>query len=96
MAASPYPAYKTPQYRRSGKHSAAGHQPHRCHIAGWRLRLTRPTKPRNTVGPCKRSAAGHQPHRGHIAGWRLRLTRPTKPRNTVGPCKRSAAGHQPH
>lgn len=40
-------------------------------IAGWRLRLTQPTKPptcllaTRTVGPRKRNAAGHSWHRGN-------------------------------
>ncbi|MEI9691497.1 hypothetical protein, partial [Kosakonia cowanii] len=48
-------------------------------IAGWRLRLIRPTgiQPLERGRPDKRLRAIRHYHRGTIAGWRLRLIRPT-------------------
>jgi hypothetical protein len=60
-------------YAPSGNISAAP-------IAGWRLRLMRPTGMEllERRRPDKRLRAIRQYHRGTLAGWRLRLIRPTK------------------
>jgi len=56
-------------------------------IAGWRLRLTRPTGTEAVVGAVG-PASGAPPGVTHwwheIAGWRLRLTRPTGTEAVVG------------
>jgi len=50
MAATPYPAYKTTPTRRPDKRYAPSGNISATPIAGWRLRLIRPTKPLHPVG----------------------------------------------
>ncbi len=67
VAASPYPACG---FVHEGRGGASGRNA--PYVAGWRLRLTRPTG--SCMGAGVRESGRNAPY---FAGWRLRLTRPT-------------------